>query len=246
MSVCPICSQLKDVETSFAKYAAPRYDQPLPDAASRLVILEDPETGAPEKRHVRRCPFCGALYRYLRSSEYMINGSEEEEELRRLPPAESAEYMLGRVRAIENRRREIDDLRSAAGNMNDYIDRGHPSSAEEIEACALRADYDRREKILRGKLREEVESLRRDCPEILKDWADAHIRVCRFFLESLPRSGEDAQTARFVAREALEAWENLPRRGETFIPIATVWLIDYPARLESEINRRGGGRGLNC
>ncbi len=188
-----------------------------------------------EQRHARRCPHCGAFYRYLQSHEYMVNGAEDEEELSRLSPAQAESYCLEQAVLLERLRHEIDDLQGSAGSLGDYIDRGHPSSVEEKAAYAdmerQRQDAER----LRARLQTLVETLRLDAPEILAAWADAHARVCRSLLASLPDRSDDAQTARFVARAALEAWERLPKDGETFIAIATPWLEGYLERLEAEL-----------
>jgi hypothetical protein len=94
-----------------------------------------------------------------------------------------------------------------------------------------RSDADR----LRARLQALVETLRRDGPEVLAAWADAHARVCRSLLASLPDESDDDKTARFVARTTLEAWEKLPGGGETFIGISTPWLEGYLELLEQEL-----------
>lgn len=236
MVPCPLCSQLKDVETSFAKYLAPQHDRPLPEAAARLVVLPaiDPAVD-PERAHVRRCPQCGTFYRYLQSHEYMINGTEDQEELTRLSPSQADAFFLEQAILLELLRREIDDLQGAAGSLGDYIDRGRPGPAEEKEAYDFmerhRQDADR----LRARLQALVETLRRDGPEILAAWADAHARVCRSLLASLPDQSDDDKTARFVARATLEAWEKLPGSGEPFIGIHTPWLEGYLELLDGEL-----------
>ena len=229
------------METSFSKYGAPAQDCPLPPAASQLVILRTPDATDVEKRHVRRCPVCGALYGYMASHEYMINGTEDEEVLTRLTPAESKDYLLQQVRRLEHLRRDIDNLQGAAGSLGDYIDRGRPSPAEEAEAYetmqAHRGEADR----LRGALKAQVESLRRECPEILALWAGAHECVCSHYLESLPRGSDNAETSRYVARTALEGWRRLPEDGaETFLPAETVWLEGYLERLDRELGESAG------
>ena len=50
---CPICSQLKDVETSFYKYDAPQYDHPLPDAAGQLIMVDNGMEENLQEHHVR-------------------------------------------------------------------------------------------------------------------------------------------------------------------------------------------------
>ncbi len=219
-----------------AKYLAPQHDQPLPEAAQRLIVLPAIDPAAdPEKTHVRRCPQCGTFYRYLQSHEYMINGTEDQEELTRLSPTQATAFCLEQAVGLERRRREIDDLQGAAGSLGDYIDRGRPGPAEEKEAYdsmeSQRAEAGR----LRARLQALVETMRRDCPEILVAWANAHARVCRALLLTLPDKSDDDKTARFVARETLSAWQKLPEAGETFIGVNTAWLEGYPELLEQHL-----------
>lgn len=167
--------------------------------------------------------------------EYLANGTEDEEELRRLSPSQAEVLCLEQAVLLERLRREIDDLQTSAGSLGDYIDRGNPNPAEEKEAYALMERHRRDAEQLRARLRTLVETLRRDGPDILAAWAAAHARVCRLLLASLPDRSDDERTARFVARSTLEAWETLPKEGETFIAIATPWLEGYLERLETEL-----------
>ncbi len=93
ISHCSICSRLGEIETSFSKYGSDDPDRLLPPEASRLVPLTPPDTYDAERHHVRRCPECGIFYRYDQSYEYFVNGSEDEEELRRLTPTEARDQM---------------------------------------------------------------------------------------------------------------------------------------------------------
>ena len=92
---CEICGRLSDVETSFTKYGWPDDDRPLPPEAGRLVPAEPTSGYDAERDHVRRCPICGTYYHYRWSYEYLVNGSEDEEVLRRITP-EEAESLLAR------------------------------------------------------------------------------------------------------------------------------------------------------
>lgn len=165
----------------------------------------------------------------------MINGTEDEEELRRLSPSESEAFFFEQAVLLERLRREIDDLQGSAGSLGDYIDRGNPNPAEEREAYETMERHRRDAGRLRARLQDLVETLRRDAPEILAAWATAHARVCRSLLVSIPSRSEDEQTARFVARSTLEAWEKLPAGGETFVGIPTPWLEGYLELLEAEL-----------
>jgi hypothetical protein len=57
-------------------------------------------------------------------------------------------------------------------------------------------------------------------------WPGAHCRICRAILDADFPPGPDAQTARYVARSTLEAWEVLPQAGEIFIAINIAYLSD--------------------
>lgn len=85
MSDCEICSQLREVETSFYKFGWDEMDRPLPAAAARLMPEEPLDGYEAERHHIRRCPLCGRRYQYDWTYEYLVNGSEDTETLTRLP-----------------------------------------------------------------------------------------------------------------------------------------------------------------
>lgn len=214
---------------------APEQDRPLPEAAQQLTVLPVIDPAAdPEKAHLRRCPRCGTFYRYLQSHEYLINGTEDMEELSRLSPSQAAAFCLEQAILLERLRSEIDDLQGGAGSLGDYIDRGRPSPVEAKEAYDSMASQRAEAGRLQARLQALVETLRRDGPEILVAWANAHSRVCRNLLLTLPDKSEDDKTARFVAGALLEAWEKLPGGGETFIGCSSPWLGGYQELLEQE------------
>ncbi len=232
---CPICGRLQDLETSYSKYLAPQYDRSLPEAAGRLSILPDPAGGDPEKHHTRRCPECGTLYDYVCYYEYYANGGEDNEELRRMNPAETAAFILSRARSLERLRRDINTLEDAAGRLGSFIDRGRTQAEEIRESLAEMETLRRQADSQRLLLKEIVEALRRVCPEILTAWAGANARVCRKFLDAPGDGGEDGHMARFEARSVLEAWEKLPAGGETYIAGNSPWLPEYDEHLDREL-----------
>ena len=189
----------------------------------------------PEKKHLRRCPNCGTLYRCLRSHEYMVNGTEDEEELTRMSLTQATAFYLEQAVLLERLRRDIDDLQGAAGSLGDYIDHGNPNPAEEKEAYEVMERQRQEADRLRLRLSELIEERHRLCPEILAVWAGAHVNVCRSLLASLPDKSDDDKTARYVAKETMEAWQKLPEGGETFIGINTAWLEGYLELLEREL-----------
>lgn len=92
-AACEICRALRPVETSLYKEGREGFDTPLPLAARRLVELAVPGR-EDERLRPWLCPRCGTLYSYESRYEYLANGSEDEEELRRLSDAE-ARALLG-------------------------------------------------------------------------------------------------------------------------------------------------------
>ncbi|MBP7734548.1 MAG: hypothetical protein KA369_01115 [Spirochaetes bacterium] len=96
VSECRICKNLKDLETSFVKFGWDEGNMYLPDAAKELVPAQDLRAPGCENHHVKQCPLCGRLYRYDMTHDYYINGSEDEETLRRLTPEEIRLFLLSR------------------------------------------------------------------------------------------------------------------------------------------------------
>lgn len=90
---CEICSELSGVERSFEKYGWPGDTQRLPSPVSRLEPAESTEGYNNERHHVKRCPLCGTFYKYDLTYEYLVNGSEDEETLKRLTPTESRRFL---------------------------------------------------------------------------------------------------------------------------------------------------------
>ena len=91
-ATCEICRALRPVETSLYKEGREGFDTPLPLAARRLVELAVPGR-EDERLRPWLCPRCGTLYSYESRYEYLANGSEDEEELRRLSGAEARAWL---------------------------------------------------------------------------------------------------------------------------------------------------------
>jgi hypothetical protein len=92
LSECEVCSHLGDVEYASSKYGSEDGDTSLPTEASRLVAAEE-DPGGSRRRFVKRCPVCGTFYLYETDYEYLVNGSEDSEQLTRLTPDEACRYM---------------------------------------------------------------------------------------------------------------------------------------------------------
>ncbi len=89
---CEICRELKPVETSLTKHGWEENDRLLPAAYRRLVEVRV-DGREDEPRSPRFCPLCATLYSYETRYEYLANGSEDEEELRRLTGEEARAWL---------------------------------------------------------------------------------------------------------------------------------------------------------
>lgn len=89
---CEICRELRPVETSLTKHGWEENDRLLPAAYRRLVEVRV-DGREDEPRSPRFCPLCATLYSYETRYEYLANGSEDEEELRRLTREEARAWL---------------------------------------------------------------------------------------------------------------------------------------------------------
>lgn len=234
---CLVCGALRSVETSFSKYGAPEQARPLPAAASRLIIVPSLAAEYSEKSQIRRCPSCSALFAYSQSYEYHVNGSEDEEILTRLSAADTSSWLRREAIRLDELRREIERVENEAGSLADFIDRGHPGLVDEQEALDRMTGLRKAAAADRLRLKAQVESYREICPEIIRLWSRAHIRVCRSYLDAGFPPGLDSSIARFCAQEAVNSWRALSEGGETFVSADLARFPDYEARFEVELNR---------
>lgn len=91
-AACPLCAELRAVETASRKFGSPYPDTELPEAAGRLTVDHDFNPGGERARQLRRCPCCGTFYLYESHYESFAFGSEREERLTRLDSPEAAIY----------------------------------------------------------------------------------------------------------------------------------------------------------
>lgn len=234
-SSCQVCGGLGQTETSYSKYGAPQYDKPLPAAAESLhIVLRLDDTGT-DRRHVRRCPDCGALFSYVLTCDYQVNGSEDEETLSRLSAEESAAFIRRCARDLESMRRDIDRLDTDAGSLGDFLDRGHPPPADverlydEMQAARAAADH------VRQRLADQIDAFRKTCPDVLSVWIDAHVRACRSYLCEDERADDADRSVHFLAGSTEDAWKALLAGGSEFVRVNDVFLPDYAARVDEAL-----------
>lgn len=89
---CGICSGLSDIEHAEQKFGG-EHNTHLPTEASMLLDVFDFAPFSSRKRILRRCPSCGTYFLYQSDYVYLVNGSEDDEYLRRLSRQESDELL---------------------------------------------------------------------------------------------------------------------------------------------------------
>ncbi len=90
ISDCELCSRLGDLETSFSRCGHEDEATAMPPEAYRMVELKPVKLNEIPTRirgtyTFKRCPVCGTFYRYKSTYEYLVYGSEDEEEQVRCP-----------------------------------------------------------------------------------------------------------------------------------------------------------------
>jgi hypothetical protein len=139
---CEICSALGEVETSFTKYGWDDMDRPLPPAAARLEFFKALDAYDAERHHIKRCPMCGIFYEYHLTYDYYVNGSEDEEELVRLTPAQAGdmideatyEFLMQQARAGLTDAQSLTRRYAAKCMVSHHLERGEMPIAEEYLA----------------------------------------------------------------------------------------------------------------
>lgn len=82
---CSICKQLSDREFASQKFGWEENDTSLPAAAGQLVKILDLQPGSQREKQIWQCPECSTYYFYESNYEYLVNGSEDEQTLTRIP-----------------------------------------------------------------------------------------------------------------------------------------------------------------
>jgi hypothetical protein len=90
---CSICSQLADYESAYQKYGHEQENTYLPAAANSLQVVRDFKPYGSRKLQLQQCPQCATYYLYRTDYEFLVNGSEDEDELTRLTDEEAAAYL---------------------------------------------------------------------------------------------------------------------------------------------------------
>ena len=90
---CSICSRLAAYESAYQKYGHAEDNTYLPAAAGSLQIVKDFKPYGSRKLQLQQCPQCATYYLYRTDYEFLVNGSEDEEELTRLTDETAAMYL---------------------------------------------------------------------------------------------------------------------------------------------------------
>jgi hypothetical protein len=90
---CSICSGLADYDIGFQKIGREEQATHLPDAADSLRVVRELVPNCNGVRQLKRCPECATYYLYREEYEFLIGGSEDEQQLTRLTPEEATEHL---------------------------------------------------------------------------------------------------------------------------------------------------------
>jgi hypothetical protein len=89
---CELCREISDQEYCFSKYGHEEGGT-LAGVTGKMVPVEPLDSLTKERHHVKRCTRCGTFYRYDCTYEYLVNGSEDDEDLVRLTPGEAKDRL---------------------------------------------------------------------------------------------------------------------------------------------------------
>ena len=78
---------------AFQKYGHEADNTYLPAASGDLIVVKDFKPYSSRKLQLKRCPQCDTYYLYQTDYEFLVNGSEDEENLTRLTEEQAAEYL---------------------------------------------------------------------------------------------------------------------------------------------------------
>ncbi len=125
------------------------------------------------------------------------------------------------LRDLELLHRRLDDLRHLAGGMCDYVDRGRPSPDEERATWAAMEVAEEKAAVLDQELEHLVTLVRRTDPALLARWVDIHQAILRVLeaehTESDLFDASFTRTARFVAKQETEQWEEVRAGGRSHV-----------------------------
>lgn len=90
---CTTCGDLKDYHRAMQKGGRASEDTQLPAASGRLKNVKEVPPSHNGSSFVQQCPECGAWFLYKTTYEYLVSGSEDEQELSRISPGQAEEMM---------------------------------------------------------------------------------------------------------------------------------------------------------
>jgi hypothetical protein len=82
---CSICKHLSDREYASQKFGWEENDTSLPAAAGNLVVILDVQPDSQRAKQLWQCPECSTYFLYETTYEFLVNGSEDEQSLTRIP-----------------------------------------------------------------------------------------------------------------------------------------------------------------
>ncbi|MCB9145297.1 MAG: hypothetical protein H6635_08005 [Anaerolineales bacterium] len=127
---------------------------------------------------------------------------------------------------LEKLRQKIEDTSYEAGDKTDYLSYGKPSPEQAKQTQALIDKLNAETKSAQSELKQILETLRTQNPQIIEEWVNYHVSLLNNIINE-NSAHKDAKTRKFVAQETLEKWEKV-RAGEMdYVNINWHFLKDY-------------------
>ena len=144
------------------------------------------------------------------------------------------------IKDLESERLQLAKLHKDLGSMQDYLDRGRPSSEEQSKVSALMKEkellLDEREKIYNNHL----QILRQTEPNIVSEWVGQHLAVIDAIINT-PQSSdmkisEKSLPVRLhVAHKTADEWREVLVGARNYVHINCYFLADYESRLKDAL-----------
>ena len=141
------------------------------------------------------------------------------------------------IKVLESRRLELAKLHQDLGSMQDYLDRGRPSSEEQAKVSALMKEKElllaEREKLYKNHL----QALRQAEPDIVSAWVGQHLAVIDAIINTPPSdltiSEKNLPVRLHVAHKTADEWREVLTGTRNYVHINRYFLADYESRLKN-------------
>lgn len=142
------------------------------------------------------------------------------------------------IEMLESQRRELNTLRNRLGSLQDYLDRGRPSSEEEARTRARMREQKRLLEERERLFSKHLQILRRTDPDTVRAWVEQHLAALDEIINAPPppdfsRSETMQSTRLFVAENTADAWQEVLEGTRDYVHVNRYFLPDYESHLKN-------------